>query len=46
MIGNINPYLKNLNKIEFVVTFEPNGDVLGGNVYERDIMEIIKDYAP
>lgn len=28
------------------VSFEPNGDVLGGNVYERDIMEIIKDYAP
>lgn len=28
------------------VSFEPNGDVLGGNVHERDIMEIIKDYAP
>ena len=28
------------------VSFEPNGDVLGGNVYERDIMEIIKKYAP
>ena len=28
------------------VSFEPNGDVLGGNVYERDIMEIIKDYTP
>ena len=28
------------------VSFEPNGDVLGGNVYERGIMEIIKDYAP
>ena len=27
-------------------SFSPNGDVLGGNVYERDIMEIIKDYAP
>ena len=27
------------------VSFEPNGDVLGGNVYERDIMEIIKDYG-
>ena len=28
------------------VSFEPNGDVLGGNVYERDIMEIINNYAP
>ena len=28
------------------VSFEPNGSVLGGNVYERDIMEIIGDYIP
>ena len=28
------------------VSFEPNGDVLGGNVYRNNIMEIIKDYAP
>ena len=28
------------------ISFEPNGDVLGGNVYQDDIMEIIKDYAP
>jgi len=28
------------------VSFSPNGDVLDGNVYERDIMEIIKDYVP
>ena len=28
------------------VSFEPNGNVLGGNVYRNDIMEIIKDYAP
>ena len=28
------------------VSFEPNGDVLGGNVYERDIMEIVNNYAP
>lgn len=28
------------------VSFSPNGDVLGGNVYRNDIMEIIKDYAP
>ena len=28
------------------VSFEPNGDILGGNVYERDIMEIANNYAP
>ena len=28
------------------VSFSPNGDVLGGNVYKNDIMEIIKDYTP
>ena len=28
------------------VSFEPNGNVLGGNVYRNDIMGIIKDYAP
>ena len=28
------------------VSFSPNGDVLGENVYRNDIMEIIKDYAP
>ena len=28
------------------VSFSSNGDVLGGNVYKSDIMEIIGDYAP
>ncbi|MBR6807024.1 MAG: radical SAM protein, partial [Clostridia bacterium] len=28
------------------VSFEPCGGVLGENVYERDILEIIADYAP
>ena len=28
------------------VSFEPNGDVLGGNVYEGDIMEIVNNYTP
>ncbi len=63
-----NPYIKNLNKIEFVVTmactgkckhcseedpeniktvsFDANGDVLNGNVYETDILEIIRTYRP
>ena len=40
-----NPYTDDPRDVR-CVSFEPNGNVLGGNVYERDIMEIIKDYAP
>ena len=40
-----NPYVEDPRDVR-CVSFEPNGNVLGGNVYERDIMEIIKDYAP
>ena len=40
-----NPYVEDTSDV-LCVSFEPNGDVLGGNVYERDIMEIIRDYAP
>ena len=39
-----NPYVEDPRDVR-CVSFEPNGDVLGGNVYKRDIMEIIKDYA-
>ena len=38
-----NPYAEDPRDVR-CVSFEPNGDVLGGNVYERDIMEIIKSY--
>ena len=40
-----NPYVEDARDVR-CVSFEPNGDVLGGNVYRNDIMEIIKDYAP
>ena len=40
-----NPYAEDPRDVR-CISFEPNGNVLGGNVYERDIMEIIKDYAP
>ena len=40
-----NPYTEDPFDLR-CVSFEPNGNVLGGNVYEWDIMEIIKDYAP
>ena len=28
------------------ISFDPNGDVLNGNVYQTDIMEIIRTYSP
>ena len=40
-----NPYVENPRDVR-CVSFEPNGDVLGGNVYARDIMEIINNYTP
>ena len=40
-----NPYVEDPCDVR-CVPFEPNGDVLGGNVYERDIMEIVNNYAP
>ncbi len=40
-----NPYTDDPCNVK-CVSFEPNGDVLGGNVYEHGIMEIIKNYTP
>ena len=40
-----NPYAEDPRDVR-CVSFSPNGDVLSGNVYRNDIMEIIKDYAP
>ena len=40
-----NPYVEDPRDVR-CVSFSPNGDVLSGNVYERDIMEIIRDYLP
>jgi hypothetical protein len=40
-----NPYVEDSRDVR-CVSFSPNGDVLGGNVYRNDIMEIIKDYEP
>ena len=40
-----NPYVEDPRDVR-CVSFSPNGDVLGGNVYERDIMEIVNNYAP
>ena len=40
-----NPYVEDPRDVR-CVSFEPNGNVLGGNVYRKDIMEIIRDYKP
>ena len=40
-----NPYMEDPRDVR-CVSFEPNGNVLGGNVYERDVLEIIKGYEP
>lgn len=40
-----NPYEEDPRDVR-CVSFSPNGDVLGGNVYKRGIMEILKDYTP
>lgn len=38
-----NPYVEDPRDVR-CISFSANGDVLGGNVYQKDIMEIIKDY--
>ena len=40
-----NPYAEDPRDVR-CVSFEPNGNVLGGNLYECDIMDIIRDYEP
>ncbi len=39
-----NPYVEDPANVR-CVSFDPNGDVLGGNVYKKDIMEILKNYS-
>ena len=40
-----NPYIENPRDVR-CLSFSSNGDVLGGNVYRCDIMEMIKNYQP
>ena len=40
-----NPYVDDPCDVR-CASFSPDGDVLGGNVYQNDIMEIIKNYTP
>lgn len=38
-----NPYVEDKDDVK-CISFEPNGDVLGSNIFECDIIEIIKNY--
>ena len=40
-----NPYIEDKEDLR-CLSFSPNGDLLSGNVYEQDVMEIIRSYAP
>ena len=39
------PYFEDPKDVR-TLSFEPNGNVLGGNIYEKDILEIIRSYRP
>ena len=40
-----NPYADDPRDVR-CLSFDPDGEVLGGNVYRQDIMEILESYAP
>ena len=40
-----NPYVEDPRDVR-CVSFDPNGNVLGGNVYCQDIMELLENYNP
>jgi len=41
----VNPYEEDLRNLT-CISFEPNGDVLGQNLYQKSMADILKDYAP
>ena len=41
----VNPYVENPYDVR-CISVSPNGDVLGGNLYEQDIIKIMNDYTP
>lgn len=40
----VNPYVENPRDVR-CVSFAANGDVLGGNVYREDVMQILRNYS-
>ena len=41
----VNPYVENPADLR-CLSFSPSGEVLGGNIYETDILDIMENYAP
>lgn len=41
----VNPYAEDPKDIR-TATISPNGDVLGGNIYQSDILDILERYKP
>lgn len=41
----VSPYRENPEDIH-AICISPNGDVLGGNIYQTDILAIIENYRP
>ena len=41
----INPYVEEPRDVH-CISFSPNGDVLGGNAYRKDILDILNEYTP
>ena len=42
---SVNPYVEDPYDLR-CLSFSPSGDVIGDNIYSRDIMDIIRDYNP
>ena len=40
-----NPYVEDPADVR-CISFDPDGSALGGNLYEKDVMEIIEEYIP
>ena len=40
-----NPYVEDPADVR-CISFDPDGTALGGNIYDTDIMEILKKYTP
>ena len=43
--ASFSPYEEDPEDIK-TISFDPNGDVLNGNIYKTDILEIIRAYRP
>ena len=44
-VPHTNPYEENPQDITSIGV-DPNGDILGGNIYKTDILEILENYMP